>query len=172
MSGYIDLKDIKEAFRKLQSSIYYENTNLSLRSELANFMTGGDRSIEEKLKQINDRIKSKDSFNKELDEISLLYYPKKISTPIEDKFPSNFISNNFITKDFKIERCSLFCNMSIELHLIAVLWIMKYGYLLDKSLSEHCMGNRLILDEQKDKIVHGKLLLLRLFLTLYIIKIS
>jgi len=156
MSENIKLKDIKEAFRKLQSSIYYENNNLSLRYELAQFIVGDDISIDDKLGAIKKRIDLGDNFVEELDKIGLQYYPKKISSHSEDKFPSNFITNNFITNKINIKRYALFCEMSIELHLIAVLWVMKYGYLLDKNLDECCMGNRLILDEQKDEIVNGK----------------
>ena len=57
---------VKEAFRKLQSSIFYENNNLSLRYQLAEFIIEGEESIEVKLNDICSRINNGDAFVSEL----------------------------------------------------------------------------------------------------------
>lgn len=152
----IQLYQVREAFRKLQASTYYENNNLSLRNQLAHFISKNKDSIDENLELICNKINNGDTFSEELRKIDLKYYPKKITPKDEPDFPQNFISNNFIDTKLIVNRTAIFSEIGIELQLIAILWLMEYGYYLDKNLMNNCMGNRLIYTKDQTKIVSGK----------------
>ena len=172
--------DIKQAYIKLKSYVYYDNTDLLLRRQLVEFETsigkdflfnnpsshyniGGDLfdykysfTLEEKFDRIatelNDFHKGSKFFEAILSDIDINFYPKKIKAPKED---NNFISNVRIKEKYEIERVTPFIDAPIELHIIAVLWIMKHGATLDANLKNECLGNRLLLNKDKTEAVQG-----------------
>ena len=172
--------DIKQAYIKLKSYVYYDNTDLLLRRQLVEFETsigkdflfnnpsshyniGGDLfdykysfTLEEKFDRIatelNDFHKGSKFFEAILSDIDINFYPKKIKVPKED---NNFISNVRIKEKYEIERVTPFIDAPIELHIIAVLWIMKHGATLDANLKNECLGNRLLLNKDKTEVVQG-----------------
>ncbi len=177
-----EISDLKEAYSRLKSYVYYDNTDIVLRRQLVEFETnttkdfnsifksspepykkkvdifnfGVPQSIESKLEAITEHLNnynnSKDFFDYFLDKININFYPKKYQ---EDITTDNFISNKRIKKEYPIERLTAFIDAPIELHIISVLWIIKYGVSLDSQLDESCVGNRLLLNKDKKKLVHG-----------------
>jgi hypothetical protein len=172
--------DIKNAYIKLKSYVYYDNTDLLLRRQLVEFETsigkdflfknpsshyniGGDIfsykikfTLEEKFERIAHELNSfhKDSefVNSLLSDIKINFYPKKIKTQEPEV---NFITNVRIQEKYEIERVTPFINAPIELHIFSVLWIMKHGVALDANLKDECLGNRLLLNKDKTEIVQG-----------------
>ena len=173
-------EDIKNAYIKLKSYIYYDNTDLLLRRQLVEFETsigkdflfknpssnyniGGDIftykikfTLEEKFERIahelNSYHKNSEFFNSLLKNINIDFYPKKIKSQKEE---INFITNVRIKKKYEIERVTPFINAPIELHIVSVLWVINYGVALDANLKNECLGNRLLLNKDKTKIVQG-----------------
>lgn len=171
----VNFEDIKSAYIKLKSHIYYDTTELFQRKKLAIFETGlldgefafltkksryGENlflnvKLEDKLKQIVEEINEHhktNSFDEILNDINLIYLPKNFKK--EEDCP-NFLTNQRVYADYEVDRVTVFADIPIELHLVCVLWLMKYGYKLDAALSENCVGNRLILNKNKDAIVKG-----------------
>ena len=172
--------EIKKAYIKLKSYIYYDNTDLLLRRQLVEFETsigkdflfknpsshyndGGNIfssgrlfTLEEKFERIaielNSFHKGSKFFNSLLERIDINFYPKKIKATTEE---SNFISNVRVKESYEIERVAPFINAPIELHIISVLWIMKHGVSLDSKLKNECLGNRLLLNKDKTEVVQG-----------------
>lgn len=172
--------EIKESYIKLKSYVYYDNTDILLRRQLVEFETGIGKeflinnpsshyniggelfdykytfTLEEKFDRItselnNFHLNSK-FFDAILSDININFYPKKIkSEDIED----NFFSNVKVKEKYEIERVTPFINAPIELHIIAVLWIMKHGVILDANLKNECLGNRLLLNIDKTEVVQG-----------------
>lgn len=172
----LTLEELKLAYIKLKSHIYYDTTELFQRKKLAIFETGlldGDMAfltkksrygesifnlsvkIEDKLQQILDEINNHDkdkSFDSLLDEIDLLYLPKNFKKIDECE---NFLSNQRVFKNYDLDRVTVFADIPIELHLVTIVWLLKHGYKLDAKLNDNCLGNRLILNKNKDSIVKG-----------------
>lgn len=171
----ISKKEIIEAYIKLKSHIYYDTTELFQRRALAEFETGlltddyntethyGNNSfglgintkLEEKLDKILEWINirhKEDFFEQFFKEIKTICLPKKFQKKTEEK---NFLSNQRVEMSYGVERITVFADIPIELHLISILWLMKYGFELDNGLDECCTGNRLILTREKDSIVKG-----------------
>lgn len=167
LSDKFDKSDIREAYRKLKSFVYHDNFSLFLRDRLATYETTG--KIEDKLdefcKQLNLQSKYKSLttyFSKLVSKgVDCHLLPKKFTESSAEQFQAEtVISNRFLTSSHIPERFFFFIDAPIELHLVSVLWIMRYGYLLDKRISQHSYAYKVWLDEtNKDQIVKG----LRLF---------
>ena len=170
----ITKEELKEAYIKFKAHVYHDTTELFQRRKLAEFETGllSDEflfgttpyakgifnlsvELEDKFDSIIEWINnhhSKKEFNQFLDKIDLLFLPKKFEKPVEEE---NFITNKRISDTYTIDRVTVFADIPIELHLITVLWIMKYGYKLDAKLDSSCMGNRLLLNKSNNAVIKG-----------------
>jgi hypothetical protein len=151
-------ENIEDAFRKLQTYIYFENTDLHLRNQLAEYIeSDGIKRLEKLTQKIR---KGPNAFEKQFNSISFHFYPKGVTgksiTENTETLPPNFITNKIYSSSLDVKRLAIFCDLDIELHLISILWILEFGYILDKGLSRFCFGNRLLLN--KGKIPPGKTL--------------
>lgn len=176
------LEDVQDAYIRLKSYIYYDNTDILLRRKLVEFETNRTKddifsilnggappyrtigglfrstikaSVEEKLEAITNALNNfhddPSFFNYFLEIIDVYLYPKTIVEPVDE----NFITNQRVRKTYKVSRITAFINAPIELHIISVLWIIKHGISYDAKLSNSCLGNRLLLNKNKDKLVQG-----------------
>lgn len=156
---------VEEAFKKLQSSLYYEKMNLHLRHKMVEFCSGDvDSKLVELKKKINDKSFS---FDDELGEMKLVLLPKKLGevdvTDENEKtdgkeIAGNLICNNHDFGNFNVKRLMIYADIPIELHIIAVMWVMRFGVDLEQGLDKYCWGNRLAIDENTGKIQTGKYL--------------
>ncbi|MCZ4244257.1 reverse transcriptase domain-containing protein [Pedobacter punctiformis] len=173
------LEDLEEAYSKLRSYIYHDNTDLFLRRQLVEFETGitknrlsdvgfgkskkypmpkGIRiiSLQEKLKYIKDCLNNyhEDSsfFDELIDQIDINFYPKKLTQTIIEP---NFITNKKSIEKYTVSKVTPFISAPIELHIISVLWIKEHGVKLDAELGTECLGNRLILNKDRTHLVQG-----------------
>lgn len=182
----MELEEVKSAYRRLKSYIYYDNTDILLRRQLVEFETNTDKdfnsilrispkpydiqkdafsqmgvseSVNSKLEKITKHLNEFDEtpgfFDYFIDKIEVNFYPKKFKQQKEKGSCDNFVSNKKIQDEYPIERLTPFIDAPIELHIISVLWIMKYGYALDAALSSSCLGNRLVLNKDKKALAHG-----------------
>jgi hypothetical protein len=175
----ITASEVKEAYIRLKTHVYYDSSDLFIRRRIAEFETnlsssedvfsvnseyiedknifssefGLTKTLDEKFEKIANSINSDlsffDSFFKKLE---IKYLPKKFEATA---LPSNFISNKRIRNSYNIERASAFIDLPVELHLITVLWIMKYGKLYDANLTKQAYGNRLLLNQERSDLVKG-----------------
>lgn len=141
---------VKQAFSKLKASLYYEKNNLHLRQQMVDFCS---EEIGQKLDNLANRLSNGDGFDDELKKIGLFLLPKKIKNTQSDP---NILSNSFDFNKNEIERLMIYADIPIELHIVAVLWVMLFGSKLDKELDQYCWGNRLIIDEDTEEIKAGR----------------
>lgn len=170
------LEKVKQAYIKLRSYIYHDNTDLYLRQQLVEFETGitKDRfptnhinyqdkiftrrriTIEDKLEQLAlnlDNYHNNDEFfNKLINKIRINFYPKSLSS---ERQQSNFVTNKKTKERYAVDKVTPFIDAPIELHIISVLWILQNGVELDAKLGDECFGNRLILNKDKSEVVQG-----------------
>ena len=144
----VSAEHIQTAYRKLKRLVYFDKTDLNLRLKLAEFES--DANFEEKLLAIEQVVNSDDPlqealFQQWLKEIDFRVVPKSLKTS-ENRNANNsgkFISNVTSAKIFCIDKVNYFFDGPIEIHLIAIRWIMFEGYLLDAKLGNECFGSRL-----------------------------
>lgn len=139
----------RKAYRKLKSNIYYDNSTLFLKRQLAEFeYEGSNKSlVEEKLETLCKRYNRnpKDLFDELLSGIDVVCYPKRFSESGNNSdINLKIISNISLETDrYSVGQLSYFISLPIEAHILGVLWILTGGRLLESTLYEHAFGNRL-----------------------------
>ena len=143
--------EIETAYRKLKSYVYYDKTDLRLRERLAKFECSD--KFEAKLQavqQVADAAKPATDrrFKGWLRQISYRVVPKKLSPPRSATLGAGESAGKFITnvtsaRSVDVETVNYFFDGPIELHLIAVLWLMREGRHLDAKFLPECCGSRL-----------------------------
>ena len=147
----IEDEHLTTAYRKLKRLVYYDKTDLNLRQRLADFEC--DPNFNERLLAVKKVINSDDPFHESvftgwLNEISFRVVPKSLEkgrTSENGKADSGgkFISNVTSAKNYDVEKVNYFFDGPIEVHLVAMLWIMFEGQVLDTQLGKECYGSRL-----------------------------
>lgn len=148
----VDSEKVMTAYRKLKHYVYYDKTDLRLRKSLAEFECADD--FDDKLAAVQTVLNSKEpkrhrDFKRWLEEIDFRLVPKKIKwggceDDTELSGQGRFITNVTSNSHVEVEKVNYFFDGPIELHLIAVLWIMLEGRYLDAQLGSECCGSRLL----------------------------
>lgn len=136
------------AYRKLKQMVYYDKIDLFLRQRLAEFEYAAD--FEDKLRRIAAVVGSKEpskhsEFQSWLREINYRLVPKTLFKENETG-SGQFITNVTTASKYKVERVNFFFDGPIELHIIAVLWLLVQGRVLDQQLTKDCYGSKLYPD--------------------------
>lgn len=181
-------EEVKSAYNKLKTYIYYDSGELILREKLVIFETDLSNdpndflrvhfnneyskylenyeesifktpkrvNLEDKIKIITDRLNKyhiePEFFNKYINEINVSMFPKKFSSI---KVENDIISNQRIKNEYSLEKATAFIDIPIEIHILSVLWILRFGVDIDSKLLPECIGNRLLLNKDKSDIVQG-----------------
>jgi hypothetical protein len=184
----IQFEEIKIAYNKLKTYIYYDNTELFLREKLVEFETDTSKEdstinwgvspqyadlkdiddifskkqtniddninlkLEKLANQINDFSDKSEFFNLLFKKIDVKFFPKKIFRQPEEE---NFITNKKIQQNYAVEKITAFIDLPLEIHIISVLWINRYGIKFDKDLLHECQGNRLLLNKEKSNTINN-----------------
>ncbi len=162
--GKITVDILKIAFRKLLASTYYDKTNMVMRYHVATFAKSLFSKNEEN-RIFNNLLnvaegKNNELLEKWLHEISLSFYPKKLSAV--DELIDNIEHGNVITNMppccMKVERLIVKANMPAELCILDVAWLLSYGFRVDRQLYKHSYGNRLDLTADGRRVRSGNAL--------------
>ena len=155
MSSNKDLSyQLKIAYRKFKSYIYYNNYSAIDRFNISQFESEHfckDNSfdpdkIDEFFNDLADKViaGNLEDFTKDINIISL---PKKMKEnegkeDEECKELKNFFTN-FKTDQTSVDKINYFIKLPTESHILGVLWILRCGYILDDKLYKNCYSNRL-----------------------------
>ena len=180
MEIIITREDIESAYLRLKRAIYYENNILlHLKMQLAEFEYDKnllnkdirDEYFEKFAKRIN-KNEIDQEFLKEISNIKHKKVIKKLENNFDKKFYEifennyNFIKENIHNEDKIIEELkeqnrisyNYFIDCSIELHIISILWITKFGYELESQLDRdkniYSYGYRLDIKNEKISSIH------------------
>ena len=162
----LQIEDIKEAYQKLKTHVYYDNYNLNLRVKLAEFESRGlfEDVFSELIQNINNN--HIDSY---LSSINRYILPKKIARDKKTECKNNIVRNDECGLSYEIkigdEDYNFYIDAPIELHLLDTLWIMKEGcFLIDDNIKKDCYGNTLVYESRdSNNIKKGAYLFERYF---------
>ena len=132
---------MKISYKKLKANVYYDKTLLPLRQNIVEFELN---NLDDKFKDMIDLLQDKSETNwkiyenKILDSISVLSFPKKLSLP-----EKNSIIFNKDYEKIKIDKIQDFIDMSVEGHILGIMWILLIGKEIDAEIYDHSYGNRL-----------------------------
>jgi len=164
----IKLDEILDAYSRLKSYIYYDNFNMILRQQLADFEFKYQDKLNDRLKLIRDWINTylisgelNPEINKMIEESSCFALPKSFN---QDKSKdNNLLISNTSWFEFEVEKCTYLFKGAIELHIIASLWILKEGVILNKNVSSDSYGYHLSINPETGNLYSNKLLFSRYF---------
>lgn len=149
------LKYIEIAYKKFKNNVFFDKSAANARNRIMAFEK---EDIEKKLNKIAKNIETLNDENwlsyrsKILKTIGVSVLPKKLN---KIKTENNYIINKDINEDINIEEFQYMIDISIEGHVLGVLWIILIGRYLDnkESMYKYSYGNRLrrtIFDDNKD----------------------
>ena len=146
------------AYRKLKSLVYYDKTDLKLRARLAAFEC--DNDFVSKLATVHEVVNAafpaeEQRFHGWLNGVGFRLVPKKLKPGPQDRSEDppdhgRFITNVTSVPAIEVEKVNYFFDGPVELHVIAVLWIMLEGRHLDTQLGAECCGSRLSINLHSD----------------------
>lgn len=158
-----DLTDVRYALRKLLSYNYYDKNDLVSRRSVADFVNSiSSEEVEnDVLSKICDVANGKrhDLLESWERDIHLAFYPKTLNT--KRKVETTVITN-VPDKDIEVDRLLVKCYFPVEILILDTLWVLKYGYLIDRELDDKsCWGNRLDLTAGNREVKLGDALFKR-----------
>lgn len=132
------IEELNIALRKLKHYFYYEKNDLITRTEVLAYDKANLKNL---IKLLNDSENADDY----LSELSINLYPKKVEAKKVpgEKNEDNLFSNEHLSKGTKITEFLKMASVPVELHIISVVWLMRYGSSIDSSLSKNAFGNRM-----------------------------
>ncbi|MXN93080.1 hypothetical protein GR160_17780 [Flavobacterium sp. Sd200] len=151
-----DINDIKNAYRKLKSYIYYDNFFVYLREKIAQFESSDDfeNKFEALLNYLNNPDENGNYINTLFKQISSHIIPKRYKNLKSDE-EDFVISNDFFQDQYEIEKVNYLINAPVEIHIISVLWILEEGYILAHDFSKHNYAYSLEIDHNTNRVVDG-----------------
>jgi len=112
--------------------------------------------LDQKLEIIADRLNNyhnePEFFDKYINKIAVNIFPKIFYS---DNQINKIVSNKRIRENYSLQKATAFIDAPIEIHILSVLWIIREGVEIDSKLYPECIGNRLLLNKNKTKIVQG-----------------
>ena len=140
---------LRSAYRKYKTFIYYDNYSSIQRMELSNFeryptIFDVEFEIDEFFQELAKIILDEEEFGALTEyicqNIDVISFPKHVN---ESDIKNNEVIRNFNLKNFDMDRLHYFIDLPIIGHILGVLWVLRCGYLLDDKLYKNCYGNRL-----------------------------
>lgn len=145
----IEIQEIYEAYRKLKSYFYYDNTALFIRKKIAEFESSfhskaNDDSLEnfislfksemsDLLNVVNNEGNWEDVWQRWLKEdVDCVVLPKELSDQTVSGGTIMYVNNKTNEKEVKVQSVNALIDASIKIHIISVLWIMKVGLRLSQ----------------------------------------
>ena len=131
-----ELKTLLEiAYKKLKSDTYYDNSNIFLRSQIAN--------NEHQIGTIIDKL-CNIILNKQTDDkIDVGFYclPKKLSST--QKKDINIVCNDLSSSNYTIDKITYFIKLDLKYHILGALWVLLSGEELLKENINYIYGRKL-----------------------------
>lgn len=164
----ITLERIKEAYGRFKAYVYYDNFNLLLRTQLAEYekANGLETKLSVLVKELNSFYRT-GKLNKRLmtliNESDFIVLPKYFSNSTDSQKKNSILISNQHVEDYNIESTIKLFNGHIELHLIATLWILEEGIDLHTQIGFDSYGYHLPIHPEENKLGAEKLLFTKYF---------
>lgn len=162
----IDL--IQEAYSRLKAYVYYDNFNLTLRGQLAEYEN--DERLNEKLMKLSVELseylntgKISPRINKMIKESKYIVLPKSFRNSSSSQKKSSILISNQHNEEFFVDKNTILFDGNVELQLIATLWIMIDGVKLNNMIGYDSYGYHLPMNIDESKLGTEKLLFTKYF---------
>jgi len=164
----LTLDTIQKAYGRFKAYVYYDNFNLALRSQLAEYEN--DENLEKKLLVLANELnaylstgKLSRRLSKLINDNEFIVLPKHFSNSGNSQKKNSILISNQHVEEYKIESTTKLFHGHIELHLIATLWIIEEGVKLHKKIGSDSYGYHLPMHPDENKLGAEKLLFTKYF---------
>lgn len=140
---------IEQGYKYLKNFAYFENINLFLKQQVADFefdLLKTDKNFEQITQDLFEtEIEGNDALEDLLSQVDFKLIAKDVETndPTDELSINNFVTNERNAESYKVSKVNYFFDGPTELWLIDVLWTLYVGPIFDKDLTKDCYGNRL-----------------------------
>jgi len=152
----MDIEEVRSAYRKLKSHIYYDNSNLLLRMQFARFESSDD--VDKKLEDLSSKLANFDESDDYWESLFKNVSSWRVVKQYE-KAPNNtsLITNLKKESEYKVDRVNHFIDAPVELHICAAIWLCQVGYMLEPLMTVVPFGNKLNLNKNRSsyKVANG-----------------
>lgn len=159
---------IEEAYSRFKAYVYYDNFNLSLRSQLSNYEI--DENLNVKLQRLADElnlfIKTGELSNRivqMINESSFIVLPKKFKDSSTSQKISSILISNQQSENITVSKNTVLFAGNIELQIISTLWIMFEGVKLNEKIGSDSYGYHLPMHKDEPRLGAQKLLFTKYF---------
>src|SRR5271157_4792214 len=148
MNQKLLIEELKNAYRKWKSAAYFDSFLILDANRLASFEFNENiRESDEFFKNFADELLDRDRreqlFNIIYSEIKVRCFPKgDLQNEKGDNTKERPI-NNLPQNNSSIEKIHYMIDLPEKAQILGVLWVMKFGCLLDRQFDEQCYGNRI-----------------------------
>lgn len=127
-------KLITQSYKKLKSDVYYDNSNLFLREEIAK----KENRIDDTIDEVYKLLTSEDNIKINEDEIDFYCLPKSVCK--NNKNNKNIICNDLSTSDYSINKVTYFIRMDLKYHILGTMWVILAGEKLLEENNKYIYG--------------------------------
>ncbi len=162
------IDDIQKAYGRFKAYVYYDNFNLALRSQLAEYEN--DPDLESKLSSLANQLsnfltsgKLDRRLSRKINDSDFIVLPKNFSNSGNSQKKNSILISNQHAEEYKVDATTKLFHGHIELHLIATLWIIEEGVKLNKKIGYDSYGYHLPIKIEENKLGPEKLLFTKYF---------
>lgn len=179
---FVTLQDIYSAYRKFKNYYYYDNSNLFIRQQIAEFEKDLDfrknkKAIKDKIANLFEQVviflnhlwelsaaggdvmtylNQSPELREYLNKISCYVIPKEVSK-VEKADGYHFITNKVSNEMIELESCNYMIEAPILIHLICVLWIERVGVNIYSAIGKSNYAYKLnVTQDENNQIVSIK----------------
>lgn len=164
----LTIQKIQEAFSRFKAYVYYDNFNLTLRSDLS--LYENDPNLNDKLLLLTTELSGYIStgilstrLSKMIADSGLIVLPKSFKNGNSSQKKNGILISNQHYEEYFVEKNTILFNANIELQLIATLWIMEEGVKLSKKIGFDSYGYHLPMHAEESRLGTEKLLFTKYF---------
>lgn len=158
----IEIQEIYEAYRKLKSYIYYDNTSHFTRKRIAEFESnfnfdddseetfkmGFRLAVSELMTIVNQKRGWEKLWNRWLEnDVNCVILPKEVSEKNTENISIMYVNNKANMNDIQVGSVNAVIDASVNIHLVSVLWLMKVGLGLSSLVDANNYAYRLATHE-------------------------
>jgi hypothetical protein len=164
----ISIDKIQEAYSRFKAYVYYDNFNLALRAQLAEYEN--DEKLKDKLLKLATELteylntgKLSGRIEKMIKGSKFIVLPKSFKNASSSQKKSSILISNQHNEEFLVEKNTILFDGNVELQLIATLWIMLEGVKLSKMIGYDSYGYHLPMHPEETRLGTEKLLFTKYF---------
>ena len=164
----ITIDIIQEAYSRFKAHVYYDNFNLSLRAQLAEYEN--DENLNQNLSRLAAELSKylnggelSNRISKLIENSKYIVLPKKFNNSNSSQKKNSILISNQHNEKFHVDSNTILFDGDIELQLIATLWIMIEGVKLDAKIGSDNYGYHLPMHHDKIKLGVDRLLFTQYF---------